>query len=101
MVAVLLEAVCTGASGCCGGRHTLPCGDFNTPQCELSPGEIVTWAQRVDTLGRVRLLGVVNPSACKAPMRARMCGSPASAVVQRMRAPALGSFSAAILGALI
>jgi endonuclease/exonuclease/phosphatase family metal-dependent hydrolase len=36
-------------------RHTVLCGDFNTPKSELRPGEIITWAQHVDSSGRVRL----------------------------------------------
>jgi exonuclease III len=36
-------------------RHTVLCGDFNTPESELPSGEIITWAQHVDSSGRVRL----------------------------------------------
>jgi exonuclease III len=35
-------------------RPRILCGDFNTPQWELSSGEVVTWAQRLDASGRVR-----------------------------------------------
>ncbi|HMF93228.1 MAG TPA: endonuclease/exonuclease/phosphatase family protein [Vicinamibacterales bacterium] len=52
----VLEAVFAGVSGHCGDRHTLLCGDFNTPQCELPSGEVVTWAQDVNDSGRVRLV---------------------------------------------
>ncbi len=31
------------------------CGDFNTPQAELSSGEVVTWAQRVNAVGEWRV----------------------------------------------
>jgi exonuclease III len=31
------------------------CGDFNTPQIEMSNGEIVTWAQKMDKQGRAIL----------------------------------------------
>jgi exonuclease III len=37
-----------------GARPRILCGDFNTPQWELSSGEVVTWAQRLDASGRVR-----------------------------------------------
>ena len=52
----VLEAVYAGLSGLSWTRHTLMCGDFNTPQRELPSGQIVTWAQEVDDAsGRVRL----------------------------------------------
>jgi exonuclease III len=52
----VLEAVYAGLSGLNWNRHTLLCGDFNTPQCELHSGQIVTWAQEMDEAsGRVRL----------------------------------------------
>jgi len=51
----VLEAVYAGLSRLSRDRHTLLCGDFNTPQCELPSGEIVTWAQRMDASGRARL----------------------------------------------
>ncbi|HMF98851.1 MAG TPA: endonuclease/exonuclease/phosphatase family protein [Vicinamibacterales bacterium] len=51
----VLEAVYAGVSRVCGGRHTVLCGDFNTPQCELPSGEVVTWAQDVSESGQVRL----------------------------------------------
>jgi endonuclease/exonuclease/phosphatase family metal-dependent hydrolase len=51
----VLEAVFAGVSACCAGRDTLLCGDFNTPQCELASGEIVTWAQDVDESGRTQV----------------------------------------------
>jgi endonuclease/exonuclease/phosphatase family metal-dependent hydrolase len=54
----VLEAVYAGVSAGCD-RQTLLCGDFNTPQCELPSGEIVTWAQDVDGQGRVRLAGQI------------------------------------------
>ena len=52
----VLEAVYAGVSVRCRERHTVLCGDFNTPQCELPSGEIVTWAQRLDAAGTVRLV---------------------------------------------
>jgi endonuclease/exonuclease/phosphatase family metal-dependent hydrolase len=54
----VLEAVYAGVSAGCD-RQTLLCGDFNTPQCELPSGEVVTWAQDVDASGRVRLAGQI------------------------------------------
>ena len=39
-----------------GTRPRVLCGDFNTPQWELSSGEVVTWAQRLDASGRVRAM---------------------------------------------
>ncbi len=51
----VLEAVYAGLSEQTRRRHTVLCGDFNTPQCELSSGEIVTWAQEIDSSKRVRL----------------------------------------------
>jgi endonuclease/exonuclease/phosphatase family metal-dependent hydrolase len=52
----VLEAVFAGVSAGCRDRHTLLCGNFNTPQLELASGEIVTWAQNVDASGGVRLV---------------------------------------------
>jgi endonuclease/exonuclease/phosphatase family metal-dependent hydrolase len=37
-----------------GVRPRVLCGDFNTPQWELSSGEVVTWAQRLDASSVVR-----------------------------------------------
>ena len=50
----VLEAVYAGVSDRCRDRHTVLCGDFNTPQCERPSGEMVTWAQRLDAAGTVR-----------------------------------------------
>ena len=51
----VLEAVYRGLSRCNWDQHTLLCGDFNTPQCELPSGEIITWAQREDAERRYPL----------------------------------------------
>ena len=51
----ILEAVFAALSRRAHERPALLCGDFNTPQCELSSGEIVTWAQRIDPSGRICL----------------------------------------------
>jgi exonuclease III len=51
----VLEAVYAGLSSLNRERHTVLCGDFNTPKSELPSGEIITWAQHVDSSGRVRL----------------------------------------------
>lgn len=51
----VLEAVFTGLSGRNWNQHTVLCGDFNTPQCELPSGQIITWAQYEDEEGRFRL----------------------------------------------
>jgi exodeoxyribonuclease III len=51
----VLEAVHAAVSTLSRDRHTLLCGDFNTPKSELPSGEIITWAQHVDSSGRVRL----------------------------------------------
>jgi exodeoxyribonuclease-3 len=51
----VLEAVFIGLSGRRWNQHTVLCGDFNTPQCELSTGQIITWAQYEDDEGRFRL----------------------------------------------
>ena len=50
----MLEAVFAGLSSA-SQRSRILCGDFNTPQLELTSGEIVTWAQRVRTSGQVVL----------------------------------------------
>jgi exonuclease III len=53
----VLEAVYAGLAGLNWNRHTVLCGDFNTPQCELPSGQIVTWAQEIhDASGGVRLV---------------------------------------------
>ena len=52
----VLEAVYAGVAAGNRQRHTVLCGDFNTPQCELPSGEIVTWAQKLDASGAVRLV---------------------------------------------
>jgi endonuclease/exonuclease/phosphatase family metal-dependent hydrolase len=56
----VLEAVYAGVSARCRDQLTVLCGDFNTPQCELASGEIVTWAQAMDGSGRVRLIGRID-----------------------------------------
>lgn len=46
-----LEAI----SGALARHHHTPtilAGDFNTPQCELADGTVITWAQRVNKEGR-------------------------------------------------
>ena len=45
----VLDAVYAGVSAGSRARHTLPRGDFNTPQYERPSGEIVT--QKVDAFG--------------------------------------------------
>jgi exodeoxyribonuclease III len=51
----VLEAVYHGLSGLSWNRHSVVCGDFNTPRCELPSGQIVTWAQYEDDAGHYRL----------------------------------------------
>jgi endonuclease/exonuclease/phosphatase family metal-dependent hydrolase len=41
----VLEALFAGLSARNWNQRTVLCGDFNTPQCELPSGQIVTWAQ--------------------------------------------------------
>jgi exonuclease III len=51
----VLQAVYAGLSTRRWHRHTVLCGDFNTPQCELPSGQIITWAQYENSDGRYRL----------------------------------------------
>lgn len=39
------------------------CGDFNTPQAELSSGEVVTWAQRLKQDGNWRIVRTIQGKA--------------------------------------